>query len=322
MDKLELFKIIGLESQEDADKAMEVFSKEYSNLTGTPVDEVWEVLAPKKDEATPHEGIDVIRNNTRAINPLLVVKNLVKKWFSEEKIPVAQRISMMLSSDQCDIEPVSDYACIAAHVYGNRDDSILPGNWKCLGTEFNGIRLDDPKSSLEAMLYKNDDGNVPRYVYAISGTQDAKDWETNITSVIGISNQHDHAAEAAEQLAEQLGTKNLKIVGHSKGGGQAAYCAMRTGCDAITFNPAGLGLYKYNLKQQTNPRIDSFVMTTDPLNIFQLIAQLIAIDITANGSVHYIKPIPDMPHNINYTHGMDAFLHILGLIVPDRTGDD
>ena len=310
MDRLELFKFIGLQ-EDDADKAMEVFRQEYSAITGTPEDEVLNTLSLPEDLEKPVIDDDEVLFTPYSINFLQSLKNLVTRWFKEDELPVAKRISRMISDSITDIMPVNDYVRIAAHVYGNREDSILSEQWQCLGNEFNGIKLDDTKSGLQAMLYKHEDEKVPQYVYAIAGTRNAKDWITNLGQVIGFSDQHDRAAEAAEQLAKELGQENLKMVGHSKGGGQAAYCSLRTGCDAITFNPAGLGLYRFNLKDWIAPRIDSFVMTTDPLNIFQLVAQLISIDITADGSVHYVKPTDDMPVNIDTTHGMDAFLYIL-----------
>lgn len=310
MDNLELFKLIGLEEQ-DANMAMEVFCQEYSAITGTPEDEVLSALSLPEDLEEPVINDEDPVKTPYSINFLQSFKNLVTKWFREEELPLAKRISRMISNSISDIEPVSEFVKIAAHVYGNRDDSILAEQWQCLGNEFNGIKLDDDKSGLQAMLYKRDDEKVSQYVYAIAGTRNAKDWLTNLGQVVGFSDQHDRAAEAAELLVKELGQENLKMVGHSKGGGQAAYCSLRTGCDAITFNPAGLGLFRFNLKDWISPRIDSFVMTTDPLNIFQLAAQLIAIDITADGSVHYVKPTEDMPVNIDTTHGMNAFLHIL-----------
>ena len=318
MDNLELFKLIGLDEQ-NADKAMEVFCQEYSAITGTPQDEVLSTLSLPEDLEEPEIKDEDPIKTPYSINFWQSLKNLVTKWFREEELPLAKRISRMISNSITDIEPVGDFVKIAAHVYGNRDDSILADQWQCLGNEYNGIKLDDDKSGLQAMLYKRDEENVSRYVYAIAGTRNAKDWLTNLGQVVGFSDQHDRAAEAAEQLVKELGKENLKMVGHSKGGGQAAYCSLRTGCDAITFNPAGLGLYRFNLKDWIAPRIDSFVMTTDPLNIFQLAAQLIAIDITADGSVHYVKPTEDMPVNIDTTHGMNAFLHILAR---QLSGDD
>jgi len=329
MDELDIFKRIGLNDQNQAREAMNLFLDEYSKITGIPAEGVNAILqrpddiepeddraidevAPLLDDTNLAEGVSTL-DLDRTINIKLVLAN-IKKWFSKGTLPVAKRIARMISDNDTDIEPVGDYVRMAAHVYGDLYDSILPHQWQCLGNEYNNIRLDDPKSGLRAMLYVNQQQcETPHYAYAISGTQDVKDWLTNLGQVVGISDQHDRAAEVAEGLAAELGVENLTIVGHSKGGGQAAYCALRTGCDAITFNPAGLGLYKFNLERPSTPRIDSFVMTTDPLNIFQLVAQLIAFDITADGSVHYLKPAKHTAINIENTHGMAGFLHLLGI---------
>lgn len=328
MDELEIFKRIGLNDQNEAKEAMNLFLNEYSKITGTPEEDVSAKLRRPEDIepedetlidgdiqsviVTRPDGMTTI-DLDRSVKIKLVLAN-IKKWFTKETLPVAKRIARMISDNDTDIEPVGDYVRMAAHVYGDLYDSILTHQWKCLGNEYNNIKLDDDKSGLRAMLYVNQEQyEKPRYAYAISGTQDAKDWLTNLGQVVGISDQHDRAAEAAESLAAELGIENLTIVGHSKGGGQATYCALRTGCDAITFNPAGLGLYKFNLEHPSSPRIDSFVMTTDPLNIFQLVAQLIAFDITADGSVHYIKPAKHTAFNIDNTHGMAGFLHLLGI---------
>ena len=101
------------------------------------------------------------------------------------------------------------------------------------------------------------------------------------------------------------------MVGHSKGGGQAAYCALRTGCAAITFNPAGLGLYKFKHNRNIKPKINSYVMVKDPLNLLQMLAQLMSVDITADGSVHYLEN--DKNSKVREWHGIDGFLILGGM---------
>ncbi len=207
---------------------------------------------------------------------------------------------------------VSDYARIAAHVYGNRKDTILSKQWTYLGNRYHNLQLDDEKSGLQAALYCKK-GDTPQYVYAIAGTRgsDIKDWKANAGQLIGYSDQYERACEIAAKLSDRLGISRLVMVGHSKGGGQAAYCALRTGCDAITFNPAGLGLSKFKQNRRGNPRINSYVMIKDPLNMMQLLAQLMSVDITADGSVHYLKNDKNSP--ISEWHGIDGFLRLGGM---------
>ena len=218
---------------------------------------------------------------------------------------------MIRAEGSQDFVNVKDYARIAAHVYGNREDSILPNSWMSLGSKLENMVLDDKKSGLQAALYAKQ-GKEPEFVYAIAGTKgaDIRDWMTNLGQVAGISDQYDRAGEIAVKLADELGVENLTMVGHSKGGGQAAYCALNTGCPAITFNPAGLGLYKFNHDPAIQPEINSYVMVADPLNLMQMLAQFFYADLTADGSVHYLR---NNKTPLTKCHGIDAFMQLGGM---------
>lgn len=101
---------------------------------------------------------------------------------------------------------VSDYARIAAHVYGNRKDTILSKQWTYLGNRYHNLQLDDEKSGLQAALYCKK-GDMPQYVYAIAGTRgsDVKDWKANAGQLIGYSDQYERACEIAAKLSDRLG---------------------------------------------------------------------------------------------------------------------
>ena len=86
---------------------------------------------------------------------------------------------------------------------------------------------------------------------------------------------------------------------------------MKTECHAITFNPAGLGLYKFNHDLDIKPEINSYVMVTDPLNLMQMLAQFFYVDLTADGSVHYLKC--DKISSMRDLHGIDGFLRLGGM---------
>ena len=87
-------------------------------------------------------------------------------------------------------------------------------------------------------------------------------------------------------------------------------CALKTNCKAITFNPAGLGLYKFDHDDKSIPDINSYVIVNDVLNLMQMVAQLLNADITADGSVHYLKKNKTTPI---LGHGIDDFLKIGGM---------
>lgn len=313
--------------RKDPTELLEAFSKEYAKLANDQENAVSVGINNLLAQAVfPRNALGRIALNIfgdvligaaykGAVAPGRVWNGLKKRFMdnSQSVHGILEKISRMIKAEGAeDFETVKDYARIAAHVYGNRDDSILPDSWVSLGSKFESMELDDEKSGLQAALYAKQ-GPKPEFVYAIAGTKggELNDWKANIGQVAGISDQYDRAGEIAVKLADELGEENLTMVGHSKGGGQAAYCALNTGCPAITFNPAGLGLYKFNHDQDIKPEINSYVMVADPLNLMQMLAQLFYADLTADGSVHYLRSHKDTP--VTKCHGIDSFLRLGGL---------
>lgn len=121
----------------------------------------------------------------------------------------------------------------ASHVYRN-NNSRLPNGWKELTI------LDDSETGLQSTLYKRIGSKD--YIYAFAGTQNLKDWQKNGKQIVGLSQQYKKALEYATKLYSDLDFDNLTFVGHSQGGGEAAYCAHVLGGKAITFNPAGMSI--------------------------------------------------------------------------------
>lgn len=306
---------------------LEAFSTEYANLAKDQENAVSiginDFLANAAFPRSPLGriainilGDAIIEASTKGAVAPGRVWNGLKQRFLGNSSPadgVLKKLDRMIKAEGVEVfEKVKDYARIAAHVYGNRENSILPESWVALGSKFESIVLDDEKSGLQAALYAKP-GPRTEYVYAIAGTKGAEfnDWKANIGNIAGISDQYDRAGEIAVKLADAIGKENLTMVGHSKGGAQAAYCALNTGCPAITFNPAGLGLYKFNHDPNIQPEINSYVMVTDPLNLMQMLAQFFYVDLTADGSVHYLKC--DKISSMRDFHGIDGFLRLGGM---------
>lgn len=312
-----LFKEFGLTDENSIRQALATFSDEYNRLTESKVRNA--IFSDVKEFDNPlSKGLIEILikllagSQLGAVAPGRVMKGMFGR-LTQGTNSILDKISQMMQANGPEaFNKVNDYARIAAHVYGNRKDTILPREWKCLGNSYQGQQLDDKKSGLQAALYKKI-GHYPKYVYAIAGTRgmDIKDWKANLGQVAGISDQYDRAGEISEKLAKQLGSEYITMVGHSKGGGQAAYCALRTGSPAITFNPAGLGLYKFNHDRSKMPDISSYVMVFDPLNMMQMLAQLVYADLTADGSVHYLKCAEST--QFKEWHGIDGFLRLGGM---------
>ena len=77
-------------------------------------------------------------------------------------------------------------------------------------------------------------------VMIFNGTDEGLDWFTNVTQALGfIPPQYSQAA--AEAAAFRAQYPHGEILGHSLGGGLAAYASALTGLPARVFNPAGLG---------------------------------------------------------------------------------
>ena len=308
----QLFLTLGITEKTEIKKALRSYLNEYYWLDKTTNNDFLRIVhiilndgifdSPVKRKLAPWHQMN-----------LTLPTLLLEKQITPDSSSFFEKVGqMVIAEGASDFVPVIDYARIAAHVYGNRKDSILPKPWTPVGNRYQGLKLFDEESGLQAALYCKQ-GNEPEYVYAIAGTRrgNIKDWLANGKQLLGISDQYNRACKIAEKLAEKLGTKRLIMVGHSKGGGQAAYCSLRTGCRAITFNPAGLGPYKYNFKSNVKPDINSYVMVLDPLNLMQMLAQLVKADLTADGSVHYLMPDKDSP--AREWHGIDGFLRLGGM---------
>ncbi len=103
--------------------------------------------------------------------------------------------------------------------------------------------MHDKKSGYDAAIYTDNDG---RYVVAFRGTDQAKDWKTNLGQGAGFStSQYNLAAELGTKSKAAFG-ENVAFVGHSLGGGLAAIAMASTtekgqpGVPGMTFNAAGL----------------------------------------------------------------------------------
>ena len=182
------------------------------------------------------------------------------------------------------------YSRFAAHSYGDLEDDVLPY----------GFRLVDSittEENMKACTYVY--GNEVVCAFVGSG-RNIKDWENNITQIIGMSAQYDEALVYAKYIVNRYPDKSIVFVGHSKGGGEAAYCAYCLGMQAETFNPAALSvLTKRNAQYIDKAQINAYVFSTDILNAFQSL-----VGAEADGDVNYV------PANV-LKHGAHGILGIL-----------
>lgn len=117
------------------------------------------------------------------------------------------------------------------------------GDWRSLSDEqmrqagIDPALLKDEKSGFLAQVYGDAQG---RRVVAYSGTDEGKDWLTNLGQGVGFDMaQYRQAIELGRQAKVAFG-EQVVFTGHSLGGGLAAAAAVAADVPTVTFNAAGL----------------------------------------------------------------------------------
>ena len=142
-----------------------------------------------------------------------------------------------------ELPPITkDYALIAQAVYD--PDQKTAGEWSRLSDEklkkldIEPDSLQDSKSNFKAGIYENKKGDL---VVAFAGTENLKDWKTNLKQGVGLNDrQYDLAQRVGNEIREKLADKNVVLTGHSLGGGLAATASAVSERKAVTFNAAGV----------------------------------------------------------------------------------
>ncbi len=208
---------------------------------------------------------------------------------------------------------IEDCVRLAAHVYGTYPDSILPQGCKVLDT------ADDKKTGLKAKLY--DLGNN-KAICAFAGTRNGKDWINNLTQVLGLSKQYDKALEYAKTLQMRFPKYSITFVGHSQGGGEAAYCSLHIGAKAITFNPAGLSLFtilKGKSEFSRYGNVHAYVFWNDILNKLQDATEewqeisVLPVNLKADGIIHRINDFEPDGLSLDEWHGIKGILRYFNI---------
>ncbi|MNJ46039.1 hypothetical protein D3C77_411590 [compost metagenome] len=76
----------------------------------------------------------------------------------------------------------------------------------------------------------------------------ASDWANNIQQPAGASDDMEDSIKFAKQFDKAHLKEEVTMIGHSKGGAEAAANAVATNRNAILFNPAAVSLELYGLK--------------------------------------------------------------------------
>lgn len=120
------------------------------------------------------------------------------------------------------------------------------------------------------------------------------DWVlSNVTQAyLGLSPQHTFAIQIAHILNQYCNKRQIKLVfyGHSLGGGLAAAAALATNREAITFNMAGLNLFRriaYGYKNKVH-KIRNFYVKGELLS--NPIYNMITLGLAPHSGIQYSMP--------------------------------
>lgn len=190
------------------------------------------------------------------------------------------------------IQLAIDCLMISDFCYKKKDSNAeLPEGWK-EATE--DIKIEEGcwenESGFKASLYYNEKENL--YILAFAGTENLKDWITDIRQGIGLDDkkrgQYRKATELARKLQHKIKKENLVITGHSLGGGLASIASATTGCNAYTFNAAGLHpktLKDQELSPNSMGQIQAYYSTDDPLNMIQNNRSILGPLLVSSGNI-------------------------------------
>ncbi|HSN97253.1 MAG TPA: Mbeg1-like protein, partial [Candidatus Nanopelagicales bacterium] len=123
------------------------------------------------------------------------------------------------------------------------DDTGAPEGWRRIPPEEMPPRLrdqvwEDKDSGFFASMYESEEGQK---VLVFRGTNEAKDWKTNIPQGIGLeTDQYNYANRLGVAMSDTYGSEGFEVSGHSLGGGLATMAVVSSGARGTTFNAAGL----------------------------------------------------------------------------------
>lgn len=230
---------------------------------------------------------------------------------------VTDTLPKVLRSYGCSVKAdpwVKKCALLADHCYGKRRGK-MPGDCSCI------TGVNDEETGTKAKIYSIRGGKEIVCAFPGSGL-DPRDWVANlVTQPMGISRQYKKALEIARSIVEVHGDKVL-FVGHSKGGGMAAYCAASLGLKAVVFNPT---LLSGMTKMQIDPSVsqhaetDAYVFWNDVVNMGQkavtAILNYLHVDMPGRYDTHIVTDYFPEDISIGEWHGMEGILRYFGVRV-------
>ncbi|CAI1842303.1 MULTISPECIES: DUF2974 domain-containing protein [Serratia] len=177
-----------------------------------------------------------------SLNAQNLLNTLVSDMSAAAPVAASQGVTRGQQSQQGDYT----LALLAKDVYNTASQGVggftRLNDSALLGAGIDPASLHDSASGFQAGIYRDNQ----QYVLAFAGTNDMRDWLSNVRQATGYDDVQYNQAVAVAKSAKAAFGEALVIAGHSLGGGLAATAALATGTVAVTFNAAGVSDYTLN----------------------------------------------------------------------------
>ncbi|MFS7159321.1 phospholipase [Serratia proteamaculans] len=191
---------------------------------------------------TPPTKAPAATLSTNSLNAQNLLNTLVSDMSAATPVAANQGVTRGQQSQQGD----NTLALLAKDVYSTTGQGVdgfsRLSDSALLGAGIDPASLHDSASGFQAGIYSDNQ----QYVLAFAGTNDMRDWLSNVRQATGYDDVQYNQAVAVAKSAKAAFGDALVIAGHSLGGGLAATAALATGTVAVTFNAAGVSDYTLN----------------------------------------------------------------------------
>lgn len=191
---------------------------------------------------TPPTKAPAATLSTNSLNAQHLLNTLVSDMSAAAPVAANQGVTRGQQSQQGDYT----VALLAKDVYSTTGQGVdgfsRLSDSALLGAGIDPASLHDSASGFQAGIYSDNH----QYVLAFAGTNDMRDWLSNVRQATGYDDVQYNQAVAVAKSAKTAFGDALVIAGHSLGGGLAATAALATGTVAVTFNAAGVSDYTLN----------------------------------------------------------------------------
>jgi hypothetical protein len=181
-----------------------------------------------------------------------------------------------------DLKRAGEHALLASDVYSDLSNpAMLPRGYVALSdaqaqAQFPGFTPRDDQAGFYSRIYR--DGNTNTYVVVNRGTNDASapigilmrtpDGRTNGALIGGGTTRQANLALANAREVAAATDGRVRFAGHSLGGALASLQAMRTGAEAVVFNPLGINprtAARYHLDMARLDGVRSYQVAGEPV---------------------------------------------------------